>query len=180
MSIDNAASRVSLQANQRANQTVSESESVAVPSKHDFLEDHGALDAVEAWKNFGGLTIEEAYRKLSDRPEIHFEDFMHMGESAFAHYYCVIDRFVREAISNRDTQRTFHLWIAAHSTKFHFDPVDSAAVQEIRSKVLDLCDFVETGLPDLNWHSADVQPYTQAEVEEAWKELRRVVTSTTT
>ena len=65
------------------------------PSRQDFDPHGGDLDAREAWKNFGGLGVPEAYEKFLSAPEIHQEDFMFMGARAFAYYFPVIDRYLR-------------------------------------------------------------------------------------
>ncbi len=67
-----------------------------LPTEQHFDPYGGDLDAQCAWRNFGGLTIEEAKVKFCEHPEIHQEDFMFMGGKAFAYYYPVIDSYLRE------------------------------------------------------------------------------------
>lgn len=42
-----------------------------LPSERDFDPYGGDLDAQCAWRNFGGLTLEEAIRRFRERPEIY-------------------------------------------------------------------------------------------------------------
>ena len=66
-----------------------------LPSETDFDPVGCDLDAQCAWKNFGGLTMAEAYEKFLTVPESYQEDFMFMGSRAFAYYFPVIDRYLR-------------------------------------------------------------------------------------
>lgn len=69
--------------------------SAPLPSRQDFDPYGGDLDAKAAWRNFRGLSLDEAYEKFLSAPEIHQEDFMFMGARAFAYYFPVIDRYLR-------------------------------------------------------------------------------------
>ncbi|MEM9646820.1 MAG: hypothetical protein AAF989_17650, partial [Planctomycetota bacterium] len=75
-----------------------------LPSEHDFDPHQGDLDAQYAWKHFGALTLEEAFRRFRENPEIYQEDFMHMGGRAFAFYFPVLDCFLRETVVLPDDQ----------------------------------------------------------------------------
>lgn len=111
-----------------------------LPTKHDFLEDHGCLDAQEAWKNFGGLTIEQAYAKFYASPTHSFEDFMFMGEQAFAYYFAVLDRYVRQVLQEVDEERFDDLSGIRDSIWAHFaQPFDEEVFQE-RIRQRDLAD----------------------------------------
>jgi hypothetical protein len=57
-----------------------------LPTETDFDPYQGDLDAQCAWKNFGGLTLGEAFVKFEESPETYQEDFMFMGGKAFARY----------------------------------------------------------------------------------------------
>jgi len=67
-----------------------------LPSAKDFNPWGGDGDAMYAWKNFGGLTIEEAYKKFCDNPLGYQEDFMWMGTKAFEYYFPVLEKYLQE------------------------------------------------------------------------------------
>ena len=67
-----------------------------LPEEKDFDPWNGFLDAQCAWKNFGGLNLCEAFEKFCDNPLKYQEDFMFMGPKAFAYYYPVLDKYLRE------------------------------------------------------------------------------------
>jgi hypothetical protein len=68
-----------------------------LPGHKDFDPWDGFLDAEYAWKNFGGLTLPQAWELFCENPIHYQEDFMFMGPVAFAYYFPVIDRHLREA-----------------------------------------------------------------------------------
>lgn len=49
------------------------------PSQVDFYPFGGCLDAQSAWRNFGGLTLEQGHVRFCSAPEVYQEDFMFMG-----------------------------------------------------------------------------------------------------
>jgi hypothetical protein len=67
-----------------------------LPGPSDFDPWDGDLDALHAWKNFGGLSLDQAHRLFLENPAYYQEDFMFMGPVAFDHYFPVIDRYLRE------------------------------------------------------------------------------------
>ncbi|MEM7262192.1 MAG: hypothetical protein AAF488_09395 [Planctomycetota bacterium] len=67
-----------------------------LPVEYDF-DPHGSRAAQSSWECFGGLTIRQAYEKLSDDPENVEAEFAHMGRAAFDYYFPVIDRYLRSA-----------------------------------------------------------------------------------
>jgi hypothetical protein len=67
-----------------------------LPSASDFDPWDGHLDAIHAWKHFGGLSLNKAYRLFLENPLFYQEDFMFMGPLAFDCYFPVIDRYLRE------------------------------------------------------------------------------------
>lgn len=64
------------------------------PGERDFDPYEGDLDAQCAWKNFGGLTLTEAYQKFLENPVVYSEDFMWMGDKAFIYYFPVLERYL--------------------------------------------------------------------------------------
>ena len=134
-------------------------------------------DGFAAWKNFGGLTIEEAYAKFSASAEVLQEDFMWMGDRAFAFYFPVLDRYVREV----EAERAFddQAWVLAHCIAAHVaqgsSEADRAATPagpaaHLENQLASLCDFVLDGLgraPERADRSRPVH-----EVASAWNALR--------
>ena len=66
-----------------------------LPSESDFDPFGGCLDAQHAWRQFGGLALEDAYAKFIEGPIFYQEDFMFMGGRAFAFYFPVLDRYLQ-------------------------------------------------------------------------------------
>ena len=67
-----------------------------LPNQIDFYQSELDPDGRRSWKNFGGLTVDQAYEKFCERPDIYQEDFMFMSGPAFTFYFPVIDRYIRE------------------------------------------------------------------------------------
>ncbi len=67
-----------------------------LPTESDFDPYNGCLDCQCAWKNFGNLSLDQAYALFIERPEIYQEDFMFMGPAAFFYYFPIVDRYMRE------------------------------------------------------------------------------------
>ena len=67
-----------------------------LPDAADFDPWGRNLDARSAWKNFGGLSLSQAHEFFLENPLNYQEDFMFMGPKAFAYYFPVIDRYLRE------------------------------------------------------------------------------------
>jgi hypothetical protein len=76
--------------------------SAPLPTERDFDPHIGDLDAQCAWKNFGGLSLKQAFELFITRPEIYQEDFMFMGCRAFDYYFPVVDRYLRETQRNEE------------------------------------------------------------------------------
>jgi len=77
-----------------------------VPSEADFDPWRGNLDAQCAWRNFGELSLKQAYELFMTAPQNYQEDFMFMGPVAFAYYFPVIDRYIREVTGSGDGDHT--------------------------------------------------------------------------
>ena len=67
----------------------------SLPSKEDFC-GGGAPDATVAWEDFGGLTLDEAYNKLVDDAVSYAGGFYWMFPPAFAYYFPIVDKYLRE------------------------------------------------------------------------------------
>lgn len=142
-----------------------------LPNETDFDPYHGDLDAQCAWKNFGGLTLDEAFARFEECPETYQEDFMFMGGKAFAFYFPVIDRFLRRTIELPAGQRgDRQSWILPQCIKNQFEGREFRLVQHLRQPVLELCGFM---LQNIHLFADDWSDVT--EIERQWHELKQAV-----
>ena len=138
-----------------------------LPDMHDFDADSGGLDEMSAWRNFGGLTLQEASRKFRECPEGYQEDFMWMGGAAFAYYFPVIESYLRDT-SNVCPGDDRQAWILAKCIKLQFAGEVTPQVRELAPRVLDLAEFVQSNIN--LFAPSDVEE--QQEIVDAWLELR--------
>ncbi len=142
-----------------------------LPNETDFDPNHGGLDAQCAWRNFGGLTLDEALVKFEEYPEIYQEDFMFMGGKAFAFYFPVIDRFLRRTIELPEDQRgDRQSWILPQCIKNQFKGREVCHVQHLRQPVLGLCDFM---LKNIDLFAYDWSDVTELQIQ--WLQLKQAV-----
>ncbi|MCA9112004.1 MAG: hypothetical protein KDA52_18775 [Planctomycetaceae bacterium] len=142
-----------------------------LPKERDFDPYGGGLDEQWAWKNFGGLTLDEAYEKFVSAPELYQENFMFMGERAFAFYYPVIDRFLRETIDLPvDERGDRQSWILPHCIRGQFIPANRRYVSALKQPVIDLCEFM---LQHIQCFADDWDDPT--EIENNWRHLQEHV-----
>ena len=92
----------------------------SLPTERDFDPWSGDLDAQCAWRNFGGLTIEQAKAKFCENPLRYQEDFMFMGGKAFAYYFPVVEDYLR-SIPDAASEDDHEAWILAHCIRNQFD-----------------------------------------------------------
>ena len=140
---------------------------MTLPTIEDFTSDpENDLDGAYAWRLFGGLSVDEAYDKFSERPDLRQEDFMFMGDAAFVFYFSVIDRHIRENEPKEEFDAEAHilaLAITAHVSRKH------VLVRPIYGQIIDLCHFVLSALKNIK--SDEDRSYSVEEVELAWTEL---------
>ena len=67
-----------------------------LPSAPDFFAGPHPAEAAFAWENFGGLSLADAFSKFVNCPEVYYEDFMWMFQTAFAYFFPVVDKYLRE------------------------------------------------------------------------------------
>ena len=135
------------------------------PSEADFDPFGGCLDAQRAWRNFGGLTLEEAYVRFCEAPEVFQEDFMFMGSRAFHFYFPVIDQYLRAATpagvwDDREAK------IVAKCIALHFDWQGATISPELRDRISHLCAFVRSHLSQYAHSREDLKA-----IEGVWVEL---------
>ena len=139
-----------------------------LPIERDF-DPHGCgLDEQCAWRNFGGLTLDEACKKFETAPGIFQEDFMFMGSKAFAFYYPVIDRFLRNTITLTDAERgDRQSWILPQCILAQFDEANRESVVRLKASVLALCKFM---LENIDCFKDDWE--VPSEIEMQWRSLQ--------
>ena len=136
------------------------------PGKGDFDPYEGCLDALAAWKNFGGLSRAEAYAKFCEMPEVHYEAFLWMGGVAFDFYYPVVERYILESrvSDNNDVEA---IWVLAFCLKKQVEVFPS---QHLRDPFLELVSHVRSHLEQ---YSVDEDE--QGRIDSAWYELECAV-----
>ena len=145
--------------------------STELPNETDFDPYHGDLDAQCAWRNFGGLSLDEAFKRFEECPETYQEDFMFMGGKAFAFYFPVIDRFLRKTIELPEAQRgDRQSWILPQCIKNQVEGREFRHVLYLREPVLGLCDFMLNNIALFADDWTDLK-----EIEEQWHQLKRAV-----
>jgi hypothetical protein len=137
----------------------------SLPSEADFDPFGGDLDAQGARRNFGGLTLGEAYAKFCEAPERLQEDFMFMGWRAFHFYFPVIDEYLRTATSTGEWDDC-QAKILAEGIALQFDWRGATISLELRARISQLCAFVRAHLD----RYAQL-PEDQKEIDRAWVEL---------
>jgi hypothetical protein len=145
-----------------------------LPTQQDFDPYGEDLDAQWAWKNFGGLTVDQAKAKFTQRPEIYYEDFMSMGGKAFAYYYPVIDSFVREVPLLPLKDRNEHeVWIVAQCIENQCRGCNDPYIRHLNRDVLDLCRFVRE-----NMLLFGTDPYVLNKIDQQWTALEQHLNAT--
>jgi hypothetical protein len=116
----------------------------SLPTQLDLRAGDDALDEMHAWRNFGGLTLDEARAKFREDPDIYQEDFMWMGGRAFAFYFPVIEEHLLNApeVNEGDDHEA---WILACGIRSQLDsyPRD---VKHLAPRVLELAEFIAKNL----------------------------------
>lgn len=135
-----------------------------LPGEHDFSP-FGDLDSQSAWKHFGRLTLVQANEKFRENPLYYQEDFMFMGGGAFAYYFPVIDRYIRDALDSIEYVSN-ELLILAHCIRFQFEVDDISKVRHIIGDVLSLSAFVISNIRRFGLDEVEAE-----RVLVAWEEL---------
>jgi len=122
-----------------------------LPDPHDFAADSGCWDALNAWENFGKLTLPQAWELFSKNPLHYQEDFMFMGPAAFAYYFPVLDRHLREAQA-ADEDDDNEAWIIGCGVEDQLASghrFEESFLQEVADLAVYMRDFVaKQGLED--------------------------------
>ena len=107
-----------------------------LPTEFDFDPFGGCLDAQVAWKNFGGVALDDAFVLFCENAGQYSEDFMWMGHVAFAYYFPILDRYLRT--EDEEDQA----WFIACVIIFQFDCENTTKIEQLKPKILDLANFV--------------------------------------
>ncbi|MFT5732158.1 MAG: hypothetical protein ACJA2W_000854 [Planctomycetota bacterium] len=107
----------------------------------DFDPWEGQLDAQHAWRNFGDLTLPEAYEHFMTRPEVFQEDFMFMGCKAFAYYFPVIDRYIRD-VKGTEEGDDCSVWILGEAVQGQFSSNDGRLPGSLVVEIEQLSEYV--------------------------------------
>ena len=142
----------------------------SLPVERDFDPWNGDLDAQCAWKNFGGVTLDEAEARFRENPLYYQEDFMFMGGVAFAYYFPVVENYLR-GVPDADNYDDHQSWILAKCIEAQFDDKNLAFVRHLAPRVTDLADFVLVNIRRFGGDDRERQ-----RVADAWRELVREVT----
>lgn len=133
-----------------------------LPSEHDFDPYAGDLDAQHAWRNFGGLSLDDAYVKFCQFPEVYQEDFMFMGSRAFHYYFPVIDAYLR-SVEPCDEWDDCQADILGSCVARQFEWKGAYVSPALRDRISDLCAFVLGHLSRLAW-----SPVNQERIRVSW------------
>jgi len=139
-----------------------ESRATALPTKKDFDPGNGCLDAQHAWKQFGGLDLEQAYTKFCENAQFYQEDFMFMGPKAFRFYFPVVDRFLRrerEPWEFDDSQA----WILGKAIRLQLEQCKD---DSLLKAIGELCQYVRAHLSTFATDGSE-----QQEIKAAWLEV---------
>ena len=116
-----------------------------LPSEADFDPFGGGRDAQSAWKNFGELSLKQAYDLFVTNPSNYQEDFMLMGSMAFGYYFPVIDRYIRE-VSGEEAGDDCEVAILGSGVAAQFACRGSRFDQCLIAEIGQLSDYVSSHL----------------------------------
>jgi hypothetical protein len=141
-----------------------------LPGATDFDPWSGNLDARHAWKNFGGLGLDQAHRLFLENPHCYQEDFMFMGPVAFDYYFPVVDRYLREFRRADDAGDDGCAWILGAAMESQIEtmnprPLAAGTVMEISA----LANFV---LSEIDRYAGE--PRGHRRISAIWRKARRL------
>jgi hypothetical protein len=137
--------------------------SSTLPTYGDF---GSGLDEENAFKHFGGLSLERAYERFLKSPEVYQEDFMDMGPVAFTFYFPIVERYLYTIKAQR---RYYDCEAAILATDFLFQLSEPKIFQnkELLFRLIRLTDYV---IANLGQYA--LQGDEQIRIWESWEELR--------
>lgn len=147
----------------------------SLPDIRDFDPHEGDVDSQVAWKNFGGLTLEEAFWKFQKDPEEYQEDFMYMGSKAFAYYFPVLERYllVTPVWYEDDGVIWCQILGLGEAIQMQYNDLCCDEVRELVPRVRSVIEHVEQAI-DISAHSKHPyysDPEIYEHVMEEWEKL---------
>jgi hypothetical protein len=146
-----------------------------VPTVEDFTwtpKPEDDLEGFWAWRNFGGLIVDEAYQKFCQFPESYQEDFMFMGDAAFTFYFPVVDRYIREKEPEYQDGKEYpfdgETHILAHCIGMHVSE-KRPSVRPLYDQIVELCHFVLQSLENVT--DDQRRSWSPEEIKRVWTEL---------
>lgn len=116
-----------------------------LPTERDFDPIGCDLDAQCAWKNFGGLTLDDAKVKFRENALCCQEDFMFMGCKAFAFYFPVIEDYLLSAPDVEDDD-DYEAWILSQCIQAQFERDNVGDIRHLADHAIELADFVRQNI----------------------------------
>ena len=143
-----------------------------LPTEVDFDPYQGCLDCQHAWREFGGLSIEEAFQKFIDHPMCHQEDFMFMGGRAFVYYFPVLDRYLRGFRADEDSDDAYDSFAAVIGGGLSVQLLSktSQELDSIMDGILSLIGYVRSHTTNL---AVDLNE--QQSIDSAWQILEALI-----
>ena len=143
----------------------------SLPTKRDFDPFDGCLDALSAYHEFGGKTVEQARQVFLSNPEYHHEHFAWMGAKAFAYYFPIVDEYLRD-IDAVEEDNDRQAWILAECMLAQLDEPNDLRRHPVCSRIAKLADHVH----------ANVGAYTADDLErrritEVWAKVKYRIAS---
>lgn len=112
-----------------------------LPTKDNFVS-HGTLDELNAWENFGGLTLSAAHARFRENPNFYLEDFMWMGNHAFAYYFPIISRFVIDSLNSSKNEPPYELGTVASCISMQLSEKTNTLSSELIDELRKLAEIV--------------------------------------
>lgn len=137
---------------------------ISLPTEKDFDPWNGCLDAQHAWKQFGGLELEQAYEKFCENPLNYQEDFMFMGPKAFKFYFPVVVCYL-QACPFPEEYGDSQAWILGKAMKTQ---LERRKDDDLLRPIGELCQHVRTHLSQYAELAAD-----QDRISAAWVEVEQ-------
>jgi len=135
------------------------------PTESDF---GSGLDERSAWREFGGLSLDQAYQHFLENPLSYQEDFMFMGTIAFLYYFPVIERYLY-SVRAEDEFDDCQAWILsmgiAHRLEYESFPNDERLMERIAL----LTDHVLSHVSQYATTSDE-----QERIESSWASLKQI------
>ena len=136
-----------------------------LPTEVDFDPTARDPDARWAWVNLGGLTIEQAARKLQERSDIFPEAFMCMSGKAFVYYFPAIESHLHTVPADDEEGDDYGAWMLASAVQNQFQNDIDRHVLHLAPKVIALSQYVQSNINRFGYDDD------RSRILDAWVEL---------